>query len=62
VDGFSPTRVTIPQPGIRITCGLVDQWTALGTAVLPGHPAREAFTHPEQSLQVSDRRAPAFRV
>jgi hypothetical protein len=35
---------------------------ALGTTVLPGHPAGEPFTHPEQALQVSHGRPPAFRV
>lgn len=28
----------------------------------PGHPAGEPFTHPEQALQVSHGRPPAFRV
>lgn len=30
----------------------------LNAAVPPGHPAGEAYAHPEQSVQLSDRRAP----
>jgi hypothetical protein len=35
---------------------------SLGCSVLPGHPAGEPFTDPQDPLEVTNGRPPAFRA
>ena len=52
----------LPQRRIRISRCRRGCLVSLGCSVLPGHPAGEPFTDPQDPLEVTNGRPPAFRA
>jgi hypothetical protein len=59
---FGPQAQPRPQSGVRVTQRLAGPAVTLGGAVLPGGPAGEPFTDPQDPLEVVYGRPPAFRA
>jgi hypothetical protein len=51
-----------PHRRIRVLRGICGGFVALGSTVLPGHPAGEPFADPQHALEVTNSCPSAFRA